>query len=392
MQNVNLLNMTTAEKLVALAKAINDIYDTPIFPNPRGEWVSNESYNKYDIVVYNNKTYWSVYDGAQSGQQPDTSPNYWVIYIDPVNGKNGTNGTDGTDGDDGKAATITVGTTETVESDQPAEVTNVGSENAAVLNFKIPKGEAAHGYTHIINFFVISHYEESVSFNGQLIFSNDNPNAYTSIDDIGEALYAAGYRQDLSHSPICYGSAKSSLSGETKDYLVSGCYGFQNNSGIWLNITYPETTAITLSEATKSTGQRIVDYVIDGNITLGSSTSTSYVHQINFKTSGVTGQSVGFDGCIFIFNEEPNPYTDFASIGKELVRQGFNGVTSFCNCYGIVSDRSDGSTTILKTATSAGGFDTGIYINCIEPSREIAQLDSYIAAVSQVIKDTVSKI
>lgn len=258
MQNVNLLNMTTAEKLVALAKAVNDIYNTPIFPNPRGEWVSNESYNKYDIVVYNHKTYWSIYDGAQSGQQPDTSPNYWVLYIDPINGKDGTNGTDGIDG---KAATITVGTTETVAPDESAEVTNVGNENVAVLNFKIPMGASAQ----------------------------------------------------------------------------------------------------------------------------------SYVHQINFKTSGITGQSVGFDGCIFIFNEEPNPYTDLASIGKELLRQGFNGVTTFCNCYGIVSDRSDGSSVVLRNAASAGGFDTGIFINCIEPSRQVVQLDSSVAHASQTIKDTVSK-
>lgn len=137
MQNVNLLNMTTAEKLVALAKAVNDIYDTLIIPNPRGVWASNESYNKYDTVVYNNKTYWSIYDGAQSGQQPDTSPNYWAIYIDPQQGVKGKDGTDG------KAATIQIGSTETVEPDQPAEVINVGSANAAIFNFKIPKGESA---------------------------------------------------------------------------------------------------------------------------------------------------------------------------------------------------------------------------------------------------------
>lgn len=208
MQNVNLLNMTTAEKLVALAKAVNDIYDTPIFPNPKGEWVSNESYNKYDIVVYNNKTYWSIYDGAQSGQQPDTSPNYWVIYIEPqqgVKGDTGLPGKDGSDGkaatiqvgsvstgeagtnvsvsnsgtnnaaifdfviprgdkgdkgdtgDDGDAATIQIGSTETVEPYQPAEVTNVGTANAAIFNFKIPKGEtgSVEGiklYRHCIRF------------------------------------------------------------------------------------------------------------------------------------------------------------------------------------------------------------------------------------------------
>lgn len=313
MQNVNLLNMTTAEKLVALAKAVNDIYDTPIFPNPRGVWVSNESYNKYDIVVYNNKTYWSIYDGAQSGQQPDTSPNYWVIYIDPVNGKNGTNGTDGTDGDDGKAATITVGTTETVESDQPAEVTNVGSENAAVLNFKIPKGKAAHGYTHIINFDNTGHVGRSVSFRGQLVFSNDNPEPYTSLDDIGEALYELSYRQELSRSPICYGTAVSSLSdGNPKTLVVTGCYGLANNSGIWLNMTYPNFEIVTFSDATKTNGQLIEDFVIDGNITLGSSTPISlkvYHHTVSFLkpySSGNTNEKY-IQASFYTFNEYGSP-------------------------------------------------------------------------------------
>ena len=135
MQNVNLLNMTTAEKLVALAKAVNDIYNTPIFPNPRGEWVSNESYNKYDIVVYNNKTYWSIYDGAQSGQQPDTSPNYWVLYIDPQQGVKGDTG------DRGEGATVKVGEVTTGVAGSMASITNVGTDEDAVLDFVIPRGD-----------------------------------------------------------------------------------------------------------------------------------------------------------------------------------------------------------------------------------------------------------
>lgn len=46
----------------------------------------------------------------------------------------------GAKGDPGDAATVTVGTTSTGEAGTQAQVTNSGSDSAAVLNFTIPKG------------------------------------------------------------------------------------------------------------------------------------------------------------------------------------------------------------------------------------------------------------
>ena len=53
----------------------------------------------------------------------------------------GPQGDKGDKGDPGTAATIQVGTTQTVQPEENAEVTNTGTANAAVLNFKIPRGE-----------------------------------------------------------------------------------------------------------------------------------------------------------------------------------------------------------------------------------------------------------
>lgn len=44
-------------------------------------------------------------------------------------------------GEKGEAATIDVGTVTTVESNQPAVITNTGTANDAVFDFEIPKGE-----------------------------------------------------------------------------------------------------------------------------------------------------------------------------------------------------------------------------------------------------------
>ena len=48
---------------------------------------------------------------------------------------------EGPAGSPGTAATINVGTTTTSAPGGNADVQNVGSENAAVLNFTIPRGE-----------------------------------------------------------------------------------------------------------------------------------------------------------------------------------------------------------------------------------------------------------
>ena len=56
-------------------------------------------------------------------------------------GATGPQGPAGTNGIDGTAATITVGTTTTGDPGTQASVTNVGTENAAILNFVIPAGE-----------------------------------------------------------------------------------------------------------------------------------------------------------------------------------------------------------------------------------------------------------
>ena len=56
-------------------------------------------------------------------------------------GATGATGPQGLPGANGTAATITVGTTTSGAPGTPASVTNVGTENAAILNFVIPQGE-----------------------------------------------------------------------------------------------------------------------------------------------------------------------------------------------------------------------------------------------------------
>ena len=57
-----------------------------------------------------------------------------------MRGPAGADGRDGVDGAPGAAATVTVGTVTTGEPGTAAQVTNSGTENAAVLDFVIPRG------------------------------------------------------------------------------------------------------------------------------------------------------------------------------------------------------------------------------------------------------------
>ena len=71
---------------------------------------------------------------------PDTAK-IFTFHFSGLKGQDGTDGADGAPGEDGAAATIQVGTVTTLEPGEQATVENVGTENAAILNFGIPKGE-----------------------------------------------------------------------------------------------------------------------------------------------------------------------------------------------------------------------------------------------------------
>lgn len=63
-----------------------------------------------------------------------------VLNFGLVTGNTGASGSDGSDGSDGAAATIQIGTVTTGLPNTNASVTNVGTPNAAILDFTIPQG------------------------------------------------------------------------------------------------------------------------------------------------------------------------------------------------------------------------------------------------------------
>ena len=73
------------------------------------------------------------------------------IYIGNVKGPQGVTGATGPQGAAGDAATIQVGTVSTTAYGNPAQVTNSGTEHAAVFNFTIPQGAPGATVTQLDN-------------------------------------------------------------------------------------------------------------------------------------------------------------------------------------------------------------------------------------------------
>ena len=96
-------------------------------------YINTSTFENYKCTAVSTTTSTWQYLGSSKGAQGAQG----------APGKDGVNGTDGADGKDGKdgaAATIQVGTVTTGAAGSEAVVTNVGTANAAILNFTIPRG------------------------------------------------------------------------------------------------------------------------------------------------------------------------------------------------------------------------------------------------------------
>ena len=99
----------------------------------KGEYSVSAAYDFFDWVTYEGSSYVvTASSGAPAGTLP-TDTSYWSLLADK--------GDKGDKGDTGLAASVSVGSVSTGAPDSPASVTNSGTENDAVFNFVIPKGD-----------------------------------------------------------------------------------------------------------------------------------------------------------------------------------------------------------------------------------------------------------
>ena len=104
----------------------------------------------------------------------------------------------GPKGDDGLAATIQVGTVTTGAAGTNAEVTNVGTENAAVFNFTIPKGDTGEAGSGGLSTIVAGTGTSSIVMNHDDTNTNVASGNYSTAlgygtKAAGQGALAAGY-------------------------------------------------------------------------------------------------------------------------------------------------------------------------------------------------------
>lgn len=115
------------EKLLSAADTANKAAEGATLAAEDAQQTAEEIREQAESGAFNGK------DGSPGPAGPQGEPGQ--------QGPQGPAGADGAPGKDGAAATVTVGTVATGEPGTDAAVTNTGTENAAVLDFVIPKGE-----------------------------------------------------------------------------------------------------------------------------------------------------------------------------------------------------------------------------------------------------------
>jgi hypothetical protein len=92
-----------------------------------------------DAVAYNGASYLSIAD-LNSGSAPGTTPQWSLLAAAGATGSAGVNGINGATGASGAAATLAIGSVSTGVPGSTATVQNIGTTNAATLNFTLPQG------------------------------------------------------------------------------------------------------------------------------------------------------------------------------------------------------------------------------------------------------------
>jgi hypothetical protein len=133
----------------------------------------------------------------------------------------------GPKGDDGLAATIQVGTVTTGAAGTNAEVTNVGTENAAIFNFTIPKGDTGEAGSGGLSTIVAGTGTSSIVMNHDDTNTNVASGNYSTALGYGtkaegQGALAAGYSntpgniQALEKGSIAFGNVMGSASSTIK--------------------------------------------------------------------------------------------------------------------------------------------------------------------------------
>ena len=181
-------------------------------------------------------------------------------------GADGRDGIDGIDGLDGDAATIQIGTVTTGLPSSNAEVTNVGTDTSAILDFVIPRGsQGLQGEQGIAGQDGVSPraYVEAITGGGRIVIEDSETTTTVDIMDGTDGTDGTdGFSPIATVTPTASGATISitDAQGTTTANITNGVNGTDGTDGYSPSATVSQsggTTTITITDAQGTTSESI---------------------------------------------------------------------------------------------------------------------------------------
>lgn len=295
-----------------------------------------------------------------------------VLDFGIVTGNTGASGSNGIDGADGRSATIQVGTVTTGLPDTNVIITNVGTENAAILDFTIPRGsqgdQGVQGVAGVDGISPIA-YVEQIAGGARVVIEDSENTTTANIMDGTDGV--DGFSPIATVTPTASGATVSitDAQGTTTANITNGTNGTDGTDGF-----------SPIASVTQTSGGATI------SITDSQGTTTANI------TNGVDGTD-GTDGFSPIATVTPTAsgatvsITDSQGTTTANITNGTNGHdgTSATVSVGTTTTLPAGSSaTVTNSGTSSAAvFNFGIPKGSdADMSGEVVSLSSYITASS----------
>lgn len=267
----------------------------------------------------------------------------------------GPKGDKGDKGDPGTAATIQVGTTQTVQPEENAEVTNSGTANAAILNFKIPRG--ADGMTDLTaEYKDASEYTCQPTVNAPVVVkeldgkteqgenpSPDNPQAIKGVGGMG--YFDGEWKQGVYQA--ANGTWQAAGNGNCSQNPINA------KAGDNVTLKYPDEAALVIL-AYKNDGTYLGNNAVQNanEVSYTLPTDTAYVHIDVQMAQGTSITPSTAKYCTVTINGEYQ--TGVEVTGAQLFDANEFKTYSFNNA--TVTNNRDGSFTISGSGSLSGAY------------------------------------
>ena len=304
-------------------------------------------------------------EGSQAYVKNVGTETHAVLDFGLVTGNTGASGSDGVDGSDGQAATIQVGTVTTGLPNTNAIVTNVGTQNAAILDFTIPQGiQGLQGIQGVAGVDGISPraYVEQIT-GGARVVIEDSENTTTA--DIMNGTDGTdgvdGFSPIATVTPTASGATISitDSQGTTTANITNGADGFspiatvtQNTGSATISIQDSQgTTTATVYDGQNGTDG--TDGVTPSITATASVDNTTGIPSVTVTKTGTDANPSFAFAFQHLKGETGNGFVDYSTSEVDTGIKWIDGSTIYRKVFEGTASITGNTITAINTGTSA---------------------------------------